>query len=75
VRKTAVMWLVWYLAAGLASILAFEMPAARRAEAVLEEVRGDKFGMLQAFYLKHNISPARSEGITRNKDRRTNQAK
>jgi hypothetical protein len=51
------MWLVWYLAAGLASIPVFEMPAARRAEAVLKEERGDKFLMLQPFFSSIIIYP------------------
>jgi hypothetical protein len=54
------------------SIPKFEMPAARRAEAVLEEERRDSLSKLYVVCVEH-ISPARSEGIARNKDRGTRQ--
>jgi hypothetical protein len=51
-------------------IPSLQMPAARRAEAVLEEEeRKETLSKLQAF-IEH-ISPAKSEAFTRNKERCT----
>jgi hypothetical protein len=55
-----------------AAFPSLKMPAASRAETVLEEERGDSLSKLQTSCVEH-ISPARSEAITMYDGRRIRQ--